>query len=201
MGKISKTLAIFLCVIITLSCLTLLTVKPANAQVEVTNSSIPSFEVTIESPLSGGTITENNVNLHFHINKTAVYGWVKTVSYYIYLDEELYNQLNQSINTTNDVILDKTIVLRLENISQGKHTIKVDADIEYCPSSWIPLYQSTSTSSKVDFTVIDKQKEQTNVFQCNFISVGIVAVIFGFTIVSFLLIYRRHRNQLRQDEL
>jgi hypothetical protein len=192
MGINSKSFALILILIMTVSCLTMLTAKPVNAQVGVTNLSIPSFEVTFESPLSGGTITGNNVNLHFLINKTVDYFWVKTVTYYIYLDEDLYDQLNQSINTNNDVILDKTIDLRLENTSQGKHTIKVDVDIEYCPSSWIPLYQSTSISSKVDFIVTDNMTRQTTDSLGVSIYVGVVVVIFTVTIS--LLLYHRHRK-------
>ena len=91
--------------------------------------------------------------MHFRIDKTVNYAWVKTVSYYIYLDEDLYNQLNQTIITNNDVIIDKTIDLRIENVSQGKHTINVDVDIEYCPSSWIPLYQPAHVSSSLGLFV------------------------------------------------
>jgi|WetSurMetagenome_2_1015567.scaffolds.fasta_scaffold111845_2 hypothetical protein len=194
MGINSKSFALTLFLIMTVSCLTMLTVKPANAQTEVTNPSILSFEVTIESPLSGGTITGNNVNLHFLINKTVDYFWVKTVTYYIYLDEDLYDQLNQSINTNNYVILDKTIDLRLENTRQGKHTIKVDVDIQYCPSSWIPLYQSTSYSSKVDFIVTDNTIRQTTDSLGVSIYVGVVVVIFAVTLS--LLLYHRHRKPL-----
>ncbi len=193
MGRIGKTFAILLTLIILMSCLILLIIKPANAQEEVANPSIPSFNITIASPLSGETITGNNVNMHFRINKTTDYVWVKTVSYQIYLDENLYNQLNQSINTTNELILDKTIVLRLENTSQSKHTIKVDADIEYCPSSWIPLYQSTCYSSKVDFIGTDNTTRQTTDSLGVSTFVGIVVVIFAITIS--LLLYYMHRKK------
>jgi hypothetical protein len=43
MGRIDKTFALFLTLIIAVSCLTLLTVKPANAQPEVSTSSAPVF--------------------------------------------------------------------------------------------------------------------------------------------------------------
>ncbi len=57
MGKISKSFALSLTLIFTISRLTRLIIKPANAQAGVTNPPIPFFEVTIESPLSGETIT------------------------------------------------------------------------------------------------------------------------------------------------
>jgi len=197
MGGKSKTLALFLTLTTIMSCLTLMATEPANAQVGVTNSSTPSFEVTIESPISGATITGNNATLHFRVIKTFDYGWVKTVSYYIYVDEDLNSQLNQTINATNDVILDKTIDLLLENVNQGKHTIKVDADIEYCPSSWIPLYQSTSISSKVDFIITDNTIRQKTDSIGVSIFIGLVVVIFA--VIISLLLYHRQRGKINSQ--
>ena len=49
MGKIGKTFALILTVIIAISCLTLLTVKPVEAQIGVTNPAIPAFDVTLQT--------------------------------------------------------------------------------------------------------------------------------------------------------
>lgn len=49
MGRISKVFVLFLTLIIVMSGLTLLTVKPANAQIEVTTPIIPAFNVTFQT--------------------------------------------------------------------------------------------------------------------------------------------------------
>jgi hypothetical protein len=49
MGRISKTFVLFLTFIVVMSGLTLLTVKPANAQIEVTTPIIPAFNVTFQT--------------------------------------------------------------------------------------------------------------------------------------------------------
>jgi len=49
MGKISKTFALFLVLIMTFSCLSLALVKSANAQIGVTNPAIPAFEVILKT--------------------------------------------------------------------------------------------------------------------------------------------------------
>ena len=46
MGKIGKTFAIFLTLIVAMSCLTLLTVKPVNAQ-SIPKPSVPEFTLQI----------------------------------------------------------------------------------------------------------------------------------------------------------
>ena len=49
MGKINKTSALLLTIIVAMPCLTLLTVNPASAQMGVTNPAIPAFDVTLHT--------------------------------------------------------------------------------------------------------------------------------------------------------
>jgi len=48
MGKIGKTFSLILTIIIAMSCLTFLTVKPVDAQIGVTSPAIPGFGVTLQ---------------------------------------------------------------------------------------------------------------------------------------------------------
>ena len=70
MGKIGKTFAIFLTLIIAMSCLTLLTVKPVNAQA-IPKPSVPeftgkfvnaSYSVTTTNPYTGANETQQIIN-------------------------------------------------------------------------------------------------------------------------------------------
>ncbi len=140
------------------------------------------------------------MTLNFQINKTFNYGWVKTVSYNIYLDEDLSNQLNQTFNTANGgVILDKTIVLGLENTSQGNHTIRVLMLISniiqvhgFPFTTLLVILQRLIIATCAREPVTDNTTRQTTDSLGVSILAGGVAVISTITI--YLLLYHRHKK-------
>jgi hypothetical protein len=79
MGKISKTFAILLTLIITMSCLTLLTVKPANAQT-IPKPSVPEFilkfvDASYDVPITYTTdpyTGQNITHQGYHVNNTIL---------------------------------------------------------------------------------------------------------------------------------
>ena len=74
MGRISKTFALFLTLTIAMPCLTLLIVKPANAQTATPSPSLPSS--TDATLLWNRTYTDNNLNSVASAIKTADGGFI-----------------------------------------------------------------------------------------------------------------------------
>jgi len=115
MGKIGKTFALMLTVIITVSCVTLLTVKSANAQPPIPTPSVPTF--TIQTYIEKATVpTSYSLNsssgqivaqLGYNYEKTAVNviiknqpftinwtGWSPTGYIYLYYNIRMGNPDN-----------------------------------------------------------------------------------------------------------
>lgn len=111
------------------------------------------FVVIIENPVAGQIINEDSVNLNLSVTKATDYVWVETISYTVYLDGSLRNQYQQNITSRRNDLVDVNLNLILTNLTQSKHTIRVDLDLYYCPSTWIPVFYHLYPSTSVDFFV------------------------------------------------
>jgi hypothetical protein len=118
------------------------------------------FTVTIKSPMPDETINGAIINLNFSINDTGVLWLVRSISYTVYLDGEMYNQTQENINSKTAMLLDKT--LTLQNVSKGQHTIEVNATVDYdfYSITWGGPYDARDTiSGSVGFSVYYEEKD------------------------------------------
>jgi hypothetical protein len=109
------------------------------------------FVETIESPVAGETINGNSVNLNFSVAR--YHFWPVNMSYKVYLDGELCNQSQQTMNNrwTNSVYT--SLTLDLTNLTQGEHTIKVDVNLQTYLSVIFPFIFTYNMPASVDFFV------------------------------------------------
>ena len=121
--------------------------------IDCASAQAEGFSVAIEKPDAGEIINGTSINLHFSVTKGADYVWVETISYNVYLDGDLRNQHQQNISSRRNGVLDANLNLILTNLTQGKHTIRVDLDLYYCPSTWINVFYHLYPSSSVDFFI------------------------------------------------
>jgi len=154
MRKIGKTFALFLTVIMAMSCLTLLTVKPADAQA-IPKPSVPSFTVKVvdrsydvpatvtysTDPFSGKQVSYSSGGYHV-TNKT--------------IDVAIQNQHFSPI-TGNGSTVDLYYTIRMKghfgNDWQEKSISSIRPADSYCP--WPIEYQTTKIHpSASEFTMI-----------------------------------------------
>jgi hypothetical protein len=111
------------------------------------------FSEVIGSPVAGEIINGTSVNLNFSIKHVEVNGvgglTIQSIAYSVYVDGKLFRGENQTISTYE--VNEKLI---LTNLTQGKHTLKVDVGLSaYCvPAVPIdPFNVSDNESAQVNF--------------------------------------------------
>jgi hypothetical protein len=128
MGKISKTFALFLILLIVMSCLTLLLVKPANAQTATpssTNSLSFSSGLTIFSPLNQ-TYASNVIPLNVTFN------WVVATQVFLNYSIDGNNQGQLPLDFGNITGFQQTYLayglVDLPQLSNGSHVLTVNVE-------------------------------------------------------------------------
>jgi hypothetical protein len=199
-SKQKKLVMVLIMLSLTLFCTS---VDSAIAQVEdnlmvIENPAV--FIITIENPHNGEVINGNSINLHFSVNKTVDYLWVYSTSYKLYVDGVVQNQSQQTINSHKAQLLDETVNFALT--TQGQHIILVNAEIKYCPSSWIPLNQSQNVSSSINFISspeitppIPTQKAFT--IEQPTLTLTIVALTVAIIALAASIIYKKKKHGKR----
>jgi hypothetical protein len=215
MGNASKTLALSLTFIIALSCLTLLTVKPVNAQ------STPSPEITILYPTNGTFFnvsmgvnsfqlkyTTNNPPLSWigysidgGQNRTAYGAWfnIDQISYDeegnpsvrvsgVFESDGNHNLTLYTNNTSGDWAIPQTV----------SYVVNINADTTIPPTTSNPTTtQSTAPSPTLTSmpTINTGSLVESPPIQHLVAASGVIS----FVILSFLL-YRRHRKTANMKE-
>ena len=123
--------------------------------VDCASAQPPDLIVSIENPLAREIFNDTNVNLHFNVHLEA-HGnrfWVLILSYTVYLDGALYNQ-TQTPNNRWATVIDESPNFIITT-TQGEHTIRVDAHLEYIPGVTGVLLPTVTAdiSSAVNFFV------------------------------------------------
>jgi hypothetical protein len=169
------------------------------------------FTVTIKSPMPDETINGAIFNLNFSINDTGVLWLVQSISYTVYLDGEMYNQTQQTINSKTVRLLDAT--LTLQNVNRGQHTIQVNATVEYdfYSITWGGPYKAMDNVSSpiVNFSVNYEEKDlnvgQPTEFSSKpteltpniAITIAVIGGAITITVIAIILSIRNSKNKVR----
>ena len=207
MGKIGKTFTLLLTLIIVMSCLTLLTVKPANAQ------STPIPEITILYPVNGTFFNVSRGVVSFQLkyatnntlswigysidggqNKTAYGEWYDLEQrlydtegnpsvwvYDVFENDGNHNLTLYANNTAGDWATPQTVT----------YLVNIYADNTFPPTTSTPTTTSEPTSTPITpNTNVDSITLPLTLF------VALIAVLVAVIVALSILAIRRHRKTI-----
>jgi hypothetical protein len=119
--------------------------------IDCTNGQI-NFVETIKKPVTGDVISGNSVNLQFSV--AGHHFWPTLLAYKVYFDGNLYVENQRTINNSWTSLLEEEVPLSLSNATHGRHTIRVDVNLDSIVAALPTVTLSHSeTSASVDFYV------------------------------------------------
>jgi hypothetical protein len=218
MGRTSKTFALILMLIIVMSCLTLVVVKPANAQT-IPKPSVPEFtlkfldnyyhptiEITIKNQVYPTTINDSEVKLYYNLRSKShpAENWseqyVVSPSTLTVQSNSQYTQLTYTPNypTGEKVDLQVEAILGYNEYTTAPEnpTIRF-AHFTTQSSDWSPTQTFTMPNNPTITSTLSPSSKPIYIPENVLLAIiAVIAVTALLLAVFLLLLYKRNRNPL-----